>query len=95
MILTQSNALILEPQMKNIQKAFVMKRKKGLIAFFFPIVCQLCDFAPHSFKRAILLPIIFPLSDFMIPMTFIADVSAFYQLMCVTCVISFLKKIKK
>jgi len=65
---------------------------KGLIALLPPIFCQLCDFAPHSFKRAILHPILFPLSDFMVPMIFSADVSVFYQLMCATCVILFFKK---
>jgi len=42
----------------------------GLIALFLPIFCQLCDFAPHVFKRAILHPILFPLSDLKAPHVF-------------------------
>jgi len=63
--------------------------KLRLNCTFPPIVCKLCDFAPYSFKRAILHPILFSLSDFMIPMTCSDDVSVFDHLMCATCVILF------
>jgi len=43
---------------------------EGLIALFPPIFCQLCDFAPHVFKRAILHPILFSLSDLKAPHVF-------------------------
>jgi hypothetical protein len=33
-------------------------KNQDLIALLPPIFCQLCDFAPHNFKRAILHPII-------------------------------------
>jgi len=42
----------------------------GLIALLSSIFCQLYDFAPHPFKRAILHPLFYPLSDLMAPHVF-------------------------
>jgi len=49
----------------------------GLIALFPHIFCQLCDFAPNVFKRAILHPIVFPLSGLKAPTCFSDDVFDF------------------